>query len=128
MKKLLVLCLTAALTVLGFTAHLKAAEESPDKPPKSENKNRYVPFHGKVDHLDKAGRTLKIGQRTFHVTDATKITKAGKTATFDETAVGEEVGGAYQQGEGGRLELTSLRIGPKGPKESKPSESKPEQP
>ena len=113
MKKLLVLCLSTTLTVLGFTTHLKAAEEPPEKAPKTENKNRYVPFHGKVDHLDKTGRTLKIGQRTFHVTDSTKITKAGKTATLEETTVGEEVGGAYQQGEGGRLELTSLRIGPK---------------
>jgi hypothetical protein len=129
MKKLLVLCLIAGLTATGSILNLKAADDSPAPAGKSEKKApapRHIPFHGKVDTLDKEGGTLKIGDRTFHVTAATKITKAGKPANFDAAAVGEHVGGAYQMGEGGRLEVTSLRIGPKPTKEpTKDDETKP---
>lgn len=127
MKKLLVLCLIAGLTALGSIPNLEAADDSPPAPAeKSEKKGpRHVPFHGKVDTLDKTAGTLKIGDRTFHVTAGTKITKAGKPASFEEATVGEQVGGAYQLREGGRLEVTSLRIGPKPAKEEKGEEKKP---
>ena len=127
MKKLLVLGLIAGFTALGSIPNLNAADDSPPAPAeKSEKKGpRHVPFHGKVDTLDKAAGTLKIGDRTFHVTPATKITKAGKPATFENASVGEEVGGAYQLREGGRLEVTSLRIGPKPAKENKEEDKNP---
>src|SRR5262245_1472260 len=112
MKKLLVLCLITGLTAAGSILNLNAADDSPPPAGKSERKApRHIPFHGKVDTLDKESGTLKIGERTFHVTAATKITKAGKPASFDAASVGEHVGGAYQMGEGGRLEVTSLHIG-----------------
>ena len=131
MKKLLILGLLAGIAVQGQLnthAQPRAAEATPAgasgkaekaaKSEKAEKKNqRYVPFHGKVDVLDKAAGTVKVGERTFHITPETKITKAGKAATFQEATVGEEVGGAFQQVESGRLELTSLRIGPKPPKD-----------
>jgi hypothetical protein len=53
------------------------------------------------------------------VTSETKIAKAGKPATLDDATVGEEVGGAYHQAEGGKMELMSLRIGAKPAKEAK---------
>jgi hypothetical protein len=130
MKKLLVLCLLAGLTALTSTSYSKAADDAPapapaDKTEKKTPSNRHVPFHGKVDVLDKTAGTLKIGERTFHVTSATKITKAGKPSSIEAAAVGEEVGGAYQLRDGGRLEVTSLRIGPKPAKPAKEEESKP---
>ena len=78
---------------------------------------RSVPFHGKIDGLDKSARTIKVGARQFQVVDATKIMKAGKPSTLDDAAVGEEVGGAYREADGGKLELVSLRIGAKPGKE-----------
>ena len=143
MKKLIVLGLLAGTALLGQLttpiANADTTEKSPpaaaekgEKAAKAEKKNqRYVPFHGKVDLVDKTAGTVKVGERTFHVTPETKITKAGKPATVQEASVGEEVGGAFQQGDSGRLELTSLRIGPKVPKErehekeEKHEESKP---
>ena len=131
MKKLLVLCLLTGFIALGSNPTLNAADnpsapaDKPDKAEKTDRKPRHVPFHGKVDTLDKAAGTLKIGERTFHVTSGTKITKAGKPATFDAAVVGEEVGGAYLMGDGGRLEIMSLRIGPKPAKDSKGEDSKP---
>jgi hypothetical protein len=125
MKKLLVLCLLLGSFTLNIPI-LTAAEGGPTPAEKGEKKSaRHVPFHGKVDTMDKAAGTLKIGERTFHVTPGTKITKDGKPAAFEQAVVGEEVGGAFQQADGGRLELTSLRIGPKPAKEEKQEEKKP---
>ena len=124
MKRLLIICLLAGSFTLNNLPGLLAADGAP-APEKSDKKApRHVPFHGKVDTLDKSAGTLKVGERTFHVTPGTKITKAGKPASFEETVIGEEVGGAFQQHESGRLELTSLRIGPKPAKEGKPEEKK----
>jgi hypothetical protein len=58
------------------------------------------------------------------VTSTTKITKAGKLAMLEDATAGEEVGGAYHEGESGKLELMSLRIGPKPEKEGKKEDKK----
>lgn len=118
---MIALSLVAVLSVFS-TLHLSAA----DKPAPTENGDKadkkaakHVPFHGKIDGLDKDAKTLKVGERTFHVVATTKIVKAGKPATLDDATVGEAVGGAYHQAEGGKLELMSLRIGAKPEKEEK---------
>src|SRR5215207_3830884 len=72
---------------------------------------RSMPFHGKLDGLDKAARTIKVGARHFQVVDGTKIMKAGKPSTLDDATMGEEVGGAYREADSGKLELVSLRLG-----------------
>lgn len=92
-----------------------------DKKPVSA---RSMPFRGKLDGLDKAARTIKVGARQFQVVDATKIMKAGKPASLDEATLGEEVGGAYREGDAGRLELVSLRLGAKPGKDEAPKPEK----
>jgi len=87
---------------------------------------RSVPFRGKIDVLDKSAKTFKVGARTFQVVSETKIMKAGKPAGIDDASVGDEVGGAYREGEGGKLEVVSLRLGPKPEKESDPAKEKKE--
>ncbi len=119
MKKLSTLCLIAALTALCNIA-VTAADDKPAPAEKGEKKaTKHLPFHGKVDAVDKTAKTLKVGERTFHVTSTTKITKAGKPAILDDATVGEEVAGSYHEGEQGQLEVMSLRIGPKPAKEGK---------
>lgn len=88
----------------------KAAGETTEKAP---NKQGFIPFHGKIDAVDKTAKTIKVGTRTLQVTSETKIKKAGKPATLDAAAVGEEVGGNYKKADDGKLLLQSLRIGPK---------------
>jgi hypothetical protein len=118
MQKLLLSCIVAALTALS-TATIVAADK-PTPAEKGEKKAaKHIPFHGKVAAIDKDARTLKVGERTFHATDSTKIVKVGKPAQLADAVVGDEVGGAYHLGEGGRMELMSLRIGPKADKEDK---------
>lgn len=88
----------------------KAAGDTTEKAP---NKQGFIPFHGKIDAMDKTAKTIKVGTRTMQVTSETKIKKAGQPATLATAAVGEEVGGTYKKTDDGKLLLQSLRIGPK---------------
>lgn len=104
------------LTVGGIHA-LRAEDPKPAKEEKAAgNSQRSIPFHGKIDSVDASAKSIKVGSRVFVVSDSTKITKAGKPSSFEEAKVGEEVGGAYRDA-AGKLELTSLRVGPKPTKE-----------
>jgi hypothetical protein len=118
-----------ALAVLGlFTAcaalNSPAADKPADKPAtpekgdkkldKAEKKAaRPLPFHGKVTAVDKNTKVLTVGERKFQATSSTKIVKAGKPAILTDANAGDEVGGSYREVDGGKLELVSLRIGPK---------------
>src|SRR5690349_17873467 len=74
------------------------AEDKPavekKEPPKGEKKKAVTPFTGKLTAVDKTAKTIKVGERTFHITSETKIHKGGKPATLDDAVVGEVVGGA----------------------------------
>ncbi len=129
MKKLiasLFICAVATCTTLTLTAADKPADKpaAPEKGGKKNDKNadkkaaRSLPFRGKVTAVDKDAKVLTVGERKFHVTATTKIMKTGKPAILTDAQVGDEVGGAYREVDGGKLELVSLRIGPK-PEEKK---------
>ena len=88
----------------------KSTKEHDPKAPRTG----LVPFRGKLDSVDKAARSVKIGDRVFQVVSTTKITKDGtQPGTLEDARVGEAVAGAYQQGDGGGFQLVSLRLGPK---------------
>jgi hypothetical protein len=73
-----------------------------------------LPFHGKLDSVDQAAKSIKVGDRTFQVMTTTKITKDGaQPGTLGDAKVGEAVAGAFHQGDGGQYQLVSLRLGPK---------------
>ena len=113
----------ASLCVLLGTLTAMAADR-PASADAEKKSNRSVPFRGKIDVLDKSTKSFKVGTRTFQVVSETKIMKAGKPALIDDAAVGDEVGGAYREGEGGKLEVVSLRLGPKPEKEPTPAPEK----
>jgi len=87
-----------------------AAERGGDA--KSEKKPRAIPFRGKVTAADKAAGTLTVGERVFHISAQTKLTKQGKTAGLGEATVGENVSGSYLKGEDGKLNAVSVRLSP----------------
>ena len=62
--------------------------------------------------MNKAAKTIKVGERTFQVTSETRIMKAGKPATIDDAVVGDEIGGTYKEADG-KLNAVSLRLGPR---------------
>lgn len=91
----------------------KGAKEKAEKSENAAKKQGAYPFHGKVDAVDKTAKTIKVGQRTFQITSETRIMKAGKPATFNDVAVGEEIGGSCHKTEAGKLVARMIRVGPK---------------
>jgi len=130
--------MTKSITTLAFAGLLAAviagapvsgrAEDKPAAGKKEqaagEKKKRAMPFNGKISAVDKTAKTIKVGERTFQITSETKISKAGKPATFDDAVVGEKVGGAYRNTEDGKMAVTTVRFGPKAEGEAAPRKKK----
>src|SRR5688572_29908139 len=117
-RNLLTIGLVAAFTI-GSAVSIHAEEKNAkaakaEKAEKSEKatSDRKMPFNGKVAEIDKAAKTVKIGKRTFHITDQSEITKDGKKAILDDAKVGEISGGSYQDKDG-KLQIVKIRFGPK---------------
>ena len=119
------LLFATAVAALSLTLTARAADSAAPAPAKKEAgakaKPATTPMKGKIDAVDAAAKTITVGTRTFAVTSTTKITKDGKPAVFADAKVGEEVGGAYKTSAEGKLELTSLRVGPKPAATDKPA-------
>lgn len=128
MNKLIAIAVLAAFgafTTLPVPAADKKNAPAEKKADKADKAARPLPANGKVDSIDKAAKSVKVGDRVFHVTATTAIKKAGKAATLDDVTVGEDVGISYRESDSGKLELVSLRIGPK--PEAKPKDGKKEE-
>ena len=108
-------------TLLAFAPTLGLAEEKKlekaaaekKEPSKGEKKEGRIPFHGKLVAVDKTAKTITVGERTFQITSESKLSKAGKPATLDDAAVGDEVAGNYQKAEDGKLHAKTVRFGAK---------------
>ena len=87
----------------------KAAVEKAEK----AGKSGAIPFRGKISAVDKTAKTITVGERAFQITSETRIMKAGKPATLNDAAVGEEIGGSYTKADDGKLTARSVRIGPR---------------
>lgn len=79
-----------------------------------KKKARSIPFSGEITAVDKIGKTITVGKRTFHITSATRIAKADKTPTvFEEAKPGEHITGSYLKEENGKLVARSIYLGAK---------------
>jgi len=108
--------LLAAAVILAPTVGL--AEDKPKKPsestsPEKPPKARAIPFRGTVTAVDKAANTVTVGERVFHLSSETKLSKDGKPATTSEIVVGESISGNYTKGDDGKLLARTVRVGPK---------------
>ena len=108
MKKLILALAIAAFAVAG-TLPLAAADAKPAAAPAG----RALVFNGKIDSVDKQAKTVKIGERVFHVTSTTRIIKDSKPATLEDAKAGDEVAGQYRESDDKMLNLVSIRLGPK---------------
>lgn len=88
------------------------AAEKKDAPKEGKKKGEGLPARGKVTAIDKSAKTVTVGERVFHITSETRLTKAGKPATLDDAAVGEDVGIFYKK-DGEKLVALSARFGPR---------------
>ena len=110
--------LTAALVSTGpATQAAEGAKDKSAQPPKSEGKQKQMPFRGKISAVDKTAKTVtlegKEKSRAFQITSATKITKDGKPAVMDDLIVGQTVGGSARQTVSGKWEIVTLNLGTK---------------
>jgi len=110
--------LTVAILFTGpATRAAEGAKDTPSQTPKSERKQKQIPFRGKVGAVDKTAKTVtlegKEKSRTFQITSATKITQDGKPAVIDDIIVGQTVGGSAKQTAAGKWEVVTLNIGAK---------------
>jgi hypothetical protein len=108
MKKLII-----ALTLAAFAAVITLPVTAADAKPAAAPASRAIVFNGKLDAVDKQAKTIKIGERVFHVTSTTRIIKDSKPATLDDAKVGDDAAGQYREGDDKKLNLVSLRVGPK---------------
>jgi hypothetical protein len=94
-------------------------------PPNAEGKKSPPgghPFLGKLAAVDKAAKTIKVGESVYQITSETKITKDGKPATLDDGVVGEPVSGYAKPTDDGKMAATMVRFGAKA--ENKSAEKK----
>jgi hypothetical protein len=107
--------LSAALALAP--AQIRAQDsQKPDAGKKEEaakKKRDTLPFNGKIGAVDKTAKVITVGERKFQITSETKIMKAGKPATLEDAAVGEEIAGAYRKADDGKLTAMTVRIGPR---------------
>lgn len=95
------------------SAAKKAAAET-KAAPAAEKKPGAGPFHGKLAKVDKVGKAITVGKRTFQITSGTKLKKAdGKPATLEDAVVGEVVSGYVKPTEDGKLAATTVTFGAK---------------
>jgi hypothetical protein len=123
-KNILRIAVLSLLAVAIAVAPTQALAQETKEKPAAEKKDapkgdRGIPFRGKITALDKAAKTVTVGERVFQVTSDTKIRKLGKPATLADGAVGEEIGGTYTKGDDGKLTAKTMRFGPKPEGEAK---------
>lgn len=107
------LSLLAAAIALAPTQGLAQEKKKDDAASeKKGDRKGGTPFRGKVDAVNKTAKTVKVGERTFQITDETRIVKGGKAATLDDAVVGDEVGGSYKEVDG-KLNAQMIRFGPR---------------
>jgi len=103
----------APATVSAQTTKENPAKSAAEKKPSTDKKPTAGPFHAKLAAVDKIGKTITVGKRTFQITSETKLNKAGKPATLNDAVVGEEVSGYVKPNDDGKLVATKVNFGPK---------------
>ena len=71
------------------------------------------PFRGNLAAVDKAAKTIKLGESTYRITSETKITKAGKPASLEDGVIGEPVSGYVKPASDGKMTATTVHFGAK---------------
>jgi len=116
--------MAAPATVSAQTTKENPAKSAAEKKATTDKKPSAGPFHAKLAAVDKSGKTITVGKRTFQITSETKLNKAGKPATLDDAVVGEEVSGYVKPNEEGKLIATKVNFGPKADTANTKSEKK----
>jgi hypothetical protein len=112
---LAILGTTLALGVAAPTITAQAQQPRPQQEKPEKDKS----FHGKVDAVDSAAKTLTVGGTLIYVSDNTKITKKGKAIMLSEIMAGDQVHGTTRQTFDGKTEAVSVTVGDRSEPEQK---------
>lgn len=82
------------------------------KEPAAKKKSAH-PFRGKLAAVDKAAKTIKVGESIYQITSETKITKDAKPSTLENGVVGEPVSGYVKPTDDGKMAATTVTFGAK---------------
>ena len=120
--------LAAALVAVPGLAYAQDANSNAPAAPSQtvtpgHQKHGLIPFRGKLGAVDPTAMTLTVGNRTFQITDDTKIFSKGAPATLSDGVVGEPVRGAYKKTEAGLLEAVTVHFGAKAGEKPNPENS-----
>ena len=133
MKKLIILCVLSAFTMVGLQP-LRAADAKSATPAPVEKKTdtkksakaKTLPFQGEVKAVDDLAKSFTIGERIFLVTSETRFDKDGKPGVFGDLKAGNKITGSYTSGADGKLTARSVFVGAKAATKTKPkTETKP---
>jgi ribosomal protein S1 len=105
-----------AIAAIGLVIPAFALPEPPPVQQQQERPEKAQPFHGKVDSVDNAARTLTVDGKLIYTSDSTKFTKDGKAIKLNQIMAGDEVHGTTRQTYDGKTEAVTVNVGPK-PKE-----------
>jgi hypothetical protein len=112
--------------MVAFALNQGLAQETSEttSPPKTTERAKQMPFRGKIVKIDLEAKTVTLGgkvkDRTFALTDQTKIKKQGQAAKLEDVRVGESVGG-LARANGEKWEVVTLNITEK-PDKPQPAE------
>jgi hypothetical protein len=107
-KTRIILTLLVATAVVG--GNFAARADAPQPTPLQEKGDKGDPFNGKVEAVDVKAKTLTVGGAVILVTDATKITKLGKTITLADIKVGNHVIGKSKKNADGKAEAILVMV------------------
>jgi hypothetical protein len=107
---------TLVLGLVLNTTQGEAADDGAPGAPKTKA-TKQMPFRGKIVRVDVSAQTITLGgkerDRTFHVTETTRVTKDGRSAKLADVVVGDKVGGLARANGADRWDVVTLNVGEK---------------
>ena len=88
------------------------AADAPAADAPVKHKKGGAPFKGTVEAVDTTANTITVDKVTYNVTEKTKITKNGETATLADLTVGTKVRGTAKKSKGSdTLTAATIQVG-----------------
>jgi Cu/Ag efflux protein CusF len=130
MKRSITMALGACMLALALNQGLSQETGEPQNPAKASDRAKQMPFRGTIAKVDLEAKTVTLGgkekDRTFIVTDQTKIKKDGEAAKLEDVRAGHTVGG-LARAKGDKWEVVTLNVSEKADKAGAKASTKKEE-
>ena len=93
-----------ALMAPAFAVTDQAPRTLQDAPGKAQ------PFHGKVEAVDTAAKTMTVDGKLIYIADTTKLSSEGKAIMLSDIKTGDEVTGSTRQTFDGKTEAIMVKV------------------